>query len=261
MEPLQGGRENAIYRLDDKIIRPVGRWSRAVHQLLDFLEKSEFHGVPKVFGVDEQGNEVLSYVAGDVYNYPLSGNVATQEALTSAATLLRRYHDATADFLAQTQLDALEWMHPVRSPIEVICHGDFAPYNVALKDDTTVGLFDFDTAHPASRLWDVAYAVYCWAPFKTHVHDKLGDLESQSARAKAFCDHYGLTPSDRHNLVHVMMLRIQALVDFMHKEAEQGNRAFIDNIRDGHHLAYLADIDYLEENALFISKAVMGEDY
>lgn len=52
------------------------------------------------------------------------------------------------------------------NPIEVMCHGDFAPYNVVLNGSDAVGIIDFDTLHPGSRLSDVAYAVYRWAPLK-----------------------------------------------------------------------------------------------
>lgn len=55
-------------------------------------------------------------------------------------------------------------MLPARSPAEVICHGDIAPYNSAVRDGRVIGFIDFDTAHPAPRLGDVAYAVYRYAP-------------------------------------------------------------------------------------------------
>lgn len=150
-------------------------------------------------------------------------------------------------------------MHPGREPIEVICHGDYAPYNVVLQGNQTVGIFDFDTAHPAPRIWDTAYAVYCWAPFKTHEYDALGDLNSQSVRAKQFCDAYGLCNVDREVLVMTMIDRVQALVDHMHSEASNGNEAFIENIRDGHHLAYLADIEYLRKNTDQITQSLLSE--
>ena len=65
-----------------------------------------------------------------------------------------------------------------------------------------------DTAHPAPRLWDLAYAVYCWSPFKTYEYDALGDLNSQSARAKLFCDSYGLSNAEREKLVATMIDRV-----------------------------------------------------
>lgn len=248
MEELQGGREGLIHRSDDKVYRPSGFWSPSIHKLFAHLKSVQFDSAPKSFGFDSNGNEILSYVSGDVYNYPLVGAISTTEALSSAAALLRQYHDATVSFVQSEQCNDLRWFLPTREPQEVICHGDYAPYNVALSGNTVVGIFDFDTAHPAPRVWDVAYAVYCWAPFKTNAYDSLGDLTEQSIRAKQFCDSYGLSYEDRAQLVDAIISRLQALVDFMHDEAAKGNEAFIANIKDGHHLAYVADIEYLKRN-------------
>lgn len=260
MEELQGGREGQIFRSENKVYRPRGQWSETVQRLLSYLESKGFDGAPKPYGFDDNGNEIVSYVDGEIFNYPLIGNIATTEALTSAAKLLRRYHDVSSSFLAQQSHRSLEWMLPSREPKEVICHGDYAPYNVALIESEVVGIIDFDTAHPAPRVWDLAYAIYCWAPFKTDPYDAMGDIESQTARAKQFCDAYGLHEADRLTLVAVMAERVQALVDHMHNQAQKGNKAFIDNINDGHHLAYVADIQYINSNKQYITDILMAKN-
>lgn len=253
MQTLEGGRIGQVFREKDKVYRPKGFWSDAVHQLLLHLHEVGFTGAPYPIGFDDQGNEIVSYVKGDVYNYPLVGNIATEQALTSAATLLRCFHDATLSFVNSSQTADLQWMLPSRNVNEVICHGDFAPYNVALIDKQTVAIFDFDTAHPAPRVWDVAYAIYCWSPFKTDPFDALGDINSQSQRAKMFCDAYQLDEPDRKRLVQVIIERIRTLVDYMQSEAKKNNTAFVENINDGHHLAYLKDIRYLQDNEQLIT--------
>ncbi|WP_432453391.1 phosphotransferase [Agarivorans sp. QJM3NY_29] len=259
MEELQGGRKGSVFRLADKVYRPCGFWSQSIHQLLRHLKREQFYGAPESFGFDEQGHEILSYILGDVYNYPLVGAIATKAALCSAAAVLRLYHDATVSFVQCGQSNQFKWLLPAREPQEVICHGDYAPYNVALNGNTVVGIFDFDTAHPAPRIWDVAYAVYCWAPFKTKPNDALGDLRLQSIRAKQFCDSYGLPYSERVQLVDVMISRIQALLDFMHDQAAKGNEAFIANLKDDHHLAYIADIEYLKLHQQIITDSLNGD--
>lgn len=256
MEELQAGREGQIFLTEGKVYRPSGFWSESVHKLLYHLESKGFYNAPKFLDYDSDGNEILSFVSGDVYNYPLKGNIATDEALISASKLLRQYHDITASFITSPSFESSQWMLPSRSPYEVICHGDFAPYNVALDGDKTIGIFDFDTAHPAPRLWDIAYAIYCWAPFKTNQYDALGDLTAQSARARLFCDGYGLSNKERGKLVETMIDRVQTLVDFMQSEANKGNVAFIENIKNGHHLAYLSDIEYLKTNSQFITNSL-----
>jgi len=253
MEELQGGRDVGIYRADDKVYRPSGFWSKSIHHLFTHLRDEQFNAAPESFGFDENGNEILSYVSGEVYNYPLTDAVASHEALCSAAVLLRQYHDATVSFVNNGQNEELEWLLPHKEPQEVICHGDFAPYNVVLNGNIVVGIIDFDTAHPGPRIWDIAYAVYCWAPFKINPHDSLGNLVQQATRAKQFCEAYGLSRHECNSLVDVMILRLQALVDFMYLEADKGNEAFITNIKDGHHQAYFDDINYLKLNKQMIT--------
>jgi len=159
MQELTGGREGAIYQKDNSVIRPLNVWSPTVHKLLTFLESEGFNGSPR-FISSEVNCEVLSFVEGDTFNYPLSGAIASEQAVSSCARLLRKLHDTTANCLLLNDTK-LQWMLPSREPQEVVCHGDFTPYNVALKGREIVGVFDFDAAHPAPRLWDLAFSVYC----------------------------------------------------------------------------------------------------
>lgn len=105
MEQLHGGRENAIYRLGDKVSRPSGKWSETVQKLLLHIANKGFTSAPKPFGFDNNGNEILSYVEGEVFNYPLKGNIATVEALVSAGQLLRQYHDASRSFISENSAE------------------------------------------------------------------------------------------------------------------------------------------------------------
>ena len=248
METLSGGRDSAIYQDGDTVLRPLSPWSPTIHRVLQHFEQQGVQGVPRFIAVEGQ-QERLSFVVGEAYNTPLIGDIAGLPALCSAATLLRTLHDASVTFLAEHPVEEGRWMLTPRAPYEVICHGDFAPYNVALQQGEVVGVFDFDTAHPAPRLWDLAYAVYCWAPFKTDSVDQLGTLDEQIARAKVFCDGYGATAAQRQALPAAMVDRLTALVDFMRVEADNGNAQFAANIADGHHLAYLADIAYIQQHA------------
>ncbi|RBO13872.1 phosphotransferase [Vibrio cholerae] len=247
VEELSGGRESAIYRDGEVVYRPLQPWSSTIHLILKHLERAKVDEIPRFLGVN-QNQEILSFVAGNTYNYPLVGAIATNDALMSAGKLLRKIHDSTASLLEQLDVNAHRWMLDPREPFEVICHGDFTPYNVALLENTVVGVFDFDTAHPAPRIWDLAYSVYCWSPFKTDSNDKLGTISEQVVRAKLFCDSYGTTESEREQLADAMVQRLQALVSFMRSEAENGNESFAENIEQGHLQAYLNDIEYITEN-------------
>ena len=46
--------------------------------------------------------------------------------------------------------------------------------------------------------------------------------------------------------------RLQSLVNFMYKEAEEGNETMKTNIADGHHLLYIEDIEYIKTHSIFI---------
>ncbi|MBK8905645.1 MAG: phosphotransferase [Anaerolineaceae bacterium] len=258
MEYLQGGRENQIVRKGAVVHRPAGPWTPSVHALLRHVRVVGFTAVPEPLGFDDAGNEMVTFLSGEVCNYPLSAAAASQEALVSAAHLLRVYHEATRSFLAQN-LESHTWQLPTQTPVEVICHGDFAPYNVVLNGRRAVGIIDFDTAHPGPRIWDIAYALYRWAPF-THPQnpDGRGDLETQIGRARLFCEAYGFPVAQRHALVEMMILRLQTLVNHMQAEAQKGNEAFIANLADGHHLLYQADIAYLGKKRPFILAGLQG---
>ncbi len=258
MEELSGGRKSAIYRYGDVVYRPLQPWSPTIHQLLKHLEHSNVHQCPRFIGIKEN-QEILSFITGDTYNYPLVGAITSAEALTSAAKLLRKIHDATASLLSQMDLSKQQWMLEPKEPFEVVCHGDFTPYNVALSKNLVVGVFDFDTAHPAPRVWDLAYSVYCWSPFKTHSLDKLGSIKEQVARAKLFCDSYGATAPEREQLTDMIVARLHALISFMRKEAENGNEFFVANIEQGHLQSYLQDIEYISINKQKIQLAVCNK--
>ena len=140
---LGGGWEAGPVRIGDTVRRRSGRWTPAVHALLRHLESVGFDAAPRVLGVDGQGREVLSYIEGQAGNYPLPESLWSDAVLDQTAQLLRRYHDATVGFVPP--VDA-SWLHGVREPVEVICHGDMAPYNCIYRGDRIVCFIDFDWA-------------------------------------------------------------------------------------------------------------------
>ena len=246
MEQLLGGRAS-IYRKGNAVYRPLQPWSSTIHCLLAHLRRSGVRETPVFLGAEGK-YEKLRFVPGNTYNYPLSGAVATLEALRSAATLLRKIHDASVSFLTEGDPMNMHWMLTPKEPFEVVCHGDYAPYNVALTGNFVTGVFDFDTAHPAPRVWDLAYSVYCWAPFKADSVCQLGTLNDQVLRAKLFCESYGATKSMVNQLVDVMVGRLILLSNFIRSEAESGNEKFSNDIEEGHIEEYLNDIDYIKKN-------------
>jgi hypothetical protein len=256
MQELSGGREGAIFKRGNTVIRPTDPWSSTIHLLLKHIRDEGFTAGPQFISVDSH-NEVLSFVEGDTYNYPLLGAIASETALVTAAQLLRAFHDASKSFLNHNPIEKMTWMLPTRAEADVICHGDFTPYNVALTGNSVTGVFDFDTAHPAPRLWDVAFSAYCWAPLKVDAGSELNSIEIQEQRTRQFCDAYGLNGESRIQLVSTVVERLESMVAFMFTEAENGSEKFQKDITEGHHLSYQNDIDYLKQHEQRIGLALV----
>jgi Ser/Thr protein kinase RdoA (MazF antagonist) len=243
-EILSGGGVNEVVRIGDRVRRPTGFWSPRVHDLLRHLADQGFTAAPRVHEVTGDGFEILDFLPGAVSNYPPTPAAASTGALLSAAALLRAYHDAVAGYAERAPRDG--WQVPATEPVQVICHGDFAPHNCVLDGEQVVGIIDFDHARPGPRLSDVAYAAYRWVPMTAPENaDGFGTAEEQARRLRLFCDRYGLSGAERGRLVDAVAARLRELVAFMHAQAEAGSEAFAGHIADGHDRQYLTDAAYV----------------
>ncbi len=232
-----------IVRRGATVLRPMGPWSPTIHRLLLHLRARGFTLSPGFRGVTKEGLEILDYLEGTVGGYPISPGAETREALASAAHALRDFHNASASF---TRERSDKWMLAPRAPHQVICHGDFGPHNCILEGTSVVGMIDFDTAHPGSRVWDVAYSVYRWAPMS--VATDVGGartVSEQAERVQLFCDEYGLTRESREQLVDVVVERLRALVNFMRHQAARDVEAYARHVERGDDVLYEADIEYI----------------
>jgi Ser/Thr protein kinase RdoA (MazF antagonist) len=243
-----------ITRTDDRIHRPAGPWTPTVHRLLSHLHDQGFVAAPEPIAIGD-ALETVSFIPGEAGEYPWTDDVASEAALVTTARLLRHYHDAAATF--PRSADDV-WSQAERFPTETICHGDFAPYNVVFDGRSAVGVFDFDTAHPGPRIWDVASAVYRFAPLTTGTVEgsRAPRLEQRLARAAEFCNAYELAPADRERLAETMIASLVAMVTTMESEAAAGNPKFISDLEHGHADLYRADVTYLETHAAAITDAV-----
>lgn len=207
---LSGGNSNTVVRVGDTVRRVPGPWTPAVHELLRTLRDAGVHEVPEPRGFDDQGREVLSYLPGDVGNYPLPDWLWEPAILDDSAALLRRVHDASVPLVG---LD-LTWNFPHHEPAEVICHNDVAPYNMTFIDGHVSGLFDFDTASPGRRIWDLAYLAYRLAPFGEDSGTYLSDDE-RLARMDRLTSAYGMAFSRDAMLssIHARLLDLATYTD------------------------------------------------
>src|SRR4051794_5285127 len=145
--PLDGGAINAgVVRVGDTVRRPHNDVTREV---LVHLARAGFDAAPRWLGMNEQGRDMLTWIGGDTYTErgrlhpyirdPPNRITFSDEQVAAVMRLLRRYHDT---------FDA-----------EVICHGDFGPWNIVWRDGLPAGVIDFDNAYPGDPSGDVAYAL------------------------------------------------------------------------------------------------------
>ena len=242
-------------RIGDTVRRTAQPWSACVQAVLRHLQGAGISGIPRPLGFDELGREVVSFVPGDVWDYPLPEVARRESTLVSTAVLLRRLHDATAGF--EPPADAC-WMlaMPGDLPAEVVCHNDFAPYNVVFGDDGPVGVIDWETAAPGARVWDVAYAAYRWVPLSRSAPAELLDAHARARRLRIFCDAYGLGAADRAILLATVARRVTALRDLLVAEAARGNPVFAEHLADGHVEEYDADLAYLHASRAALAESL-----
>jgi aminoglycoside phosphotransferase (APT) family kinase protein len=167
-----GWTTEGVVRVGDTVRRPPVFATQLMRDVLVHLEQVGFPSAPRWLGFDDQGRDVLSFVEGDTFS-DCRAIVWSDEQLEASASLLRRYHDAVAG----TSIAGGE---------EVVCHGDYGPWNLIWRDGLPFCVIDFDTTHPGPRAEDVGYALW------KHLNLGLVDLpaDEQARRARLFVGAY-----------------------------------------------------------------------
>ena len=240
-----GGNLNDAVRIGDTVHRTAGRWTPAVHTLLRFLEERDFPA-PRVIGMDDQDREVLRFIDGEAHSgtfEPLPRTLLADTHLVAAAKLLREYHALVADF--RPPPDA-QWRLTAPTPHEVICHNDWTPWNVLLREGRVAVMLDWDLAGPGSRVWDVANAAYAWVPLIAASH-LAPPLDEQIRRLRLFLDSYGFT--DTSEVLSTMRARLLYVSRFITREAAAGDRGMQRLVAMGAPRGmFETDIDWLDRN-------------
>jgi hypothetical protein len=185
-----------VRREGDVVRRPAAFWSPAVHDLLHHLEAVGFPA-PRLIRA-EGDEEVLSWIDGES---GASGwaKIVPEAGLRDWASFLRRYHDAVAGYCPPHES---VWSSGPGGcgPGEIVCHGDFGPWNGVWRGGQTAGLLDFDHARPAPPLFDLAYALEYAAPFRDDAECLrwLGypGRPDRRRRIDVFCEAYGVAVPD-----------------------------------------------------------------
>ncbi len=181
MRTLRGGRQTpGVVQIGSTVRRPRSGQSDFVARVLRHLELKEFNGAPRYLGLDAQGRDMFSYIAGEV---PKELGEFSSRQLMLAAELLRSFHDATIGF-------------ECTSSEMVVCHGDPSPCNCVFLEGVPYAFIDFDDAYIGDRALDLGYAAWLWLD----IGNPELSPQSQAARLQRFFSDYGagrrLSPAD-----------------------------------------------------------------
>lgn len=209
-KPLEGGNMTPVSRLGDQVFREAGPWTPTIQRLLAHLREQGLEWVPEPQGWTKDGREALAYLKGKVPTYPLPDWVYDEDVLRQAATWLRALHDATVGY----EDPEANWRGVPRQPHEVICHNDFAPYNMVFRDHELVGVIDWDFAAPGPRLWDLAYLAYRTVPLMRSENPDSPTISIDLlGRLQLLLDAYG-SDATVPELLGVIVERLEDLADF-----------------------------------------------
>jgi len=242
---LEGGNMTAVVRVGDTVRRAAGPWTPTIHAFMRHLRASGFASVPEPLGLDERGREIISLLPGAPATYPLPGFAWTDATLTAVARTLRSFHDAGAGFVPPP--DA-RWRWPAHEPAEVVCHNDFAPYNLLFERGRPTGVIDLDLASPGPRVRDMGYAAYRFVALTDPGNPDVPyrGVTEQRRRLAAFCAAYdapAITPGD---VIDAAIAKLHELTTFIAEAAAAGDPAQEAVLARGDIEIYERDMAYLE---------------
>jgi hypothetical protein len=144
-----GAMTDGVVRVGDTVRRPPRYATQLMRDVLVHLERAGFDAAPRWLGFDEQGRDVLSWIDGETLTergqmHPYIGDppgriTFTDEQIAAVMRLLHRYHDTFGD--------------------DVICHGDFGPWNIVWRNGLPFAVIGFDNVYRGDAADDVAYAL------------------------------------------------------------------------------------------------------
>jgi hypothetical protein len=248
-EVLQTRADRRVVRVGDTVTHPTHPWTPAIHALLDYLHEAGFPYAPRVLGVDGD-TEILSYLEGE------SGpdgwaKVVDENGLRAAARLLRRYHDTVAGWRPDSAPTWFDGRTGAGTDGEIVCHGDFGPWNIVWQGVEPVGLLDWEYANLAPPLQDVAYALEYMAPFRDDTECvrwlRYPEPPDRRRRIEIFAEAYGLSTTD--GLVELVIETQRKGLDTVRSLAQQGFERQVQAVADGELERIQAQIAWSERHA------------
>jgi Phosphotransferase enzyme family len=247
-EVLAGGNMTAVVRVGDTVRRAAGPWTPTIHAFLRHLRASGFTAVPEPLGIDDQGREIISFLPGAPATYPLPDFAWSDTTLSAVARFLRAFHDASVGFVPPARG---QWQWPAHEPSEVICHNDFAPYNLMFENGELTGVIDLDLASPGPRVWDMAYTAYRFVPLTDpdNPDAPFPGAKEQERRLAAFCAAYADPSVGPSDVLESAAAKLRELVAFIERQAAAGDAAQQAVLARGDVLIYRRDIAHIVQLA------------
>ncbi|WP_423916964.1 phosphotransferase [Candidatus Poriferisodalis sp.] len=153
--------------------------------------------------------------------------------LASVGELLRSFHDRVAGFAPETGFE--EGPQAVAAG-QVVCHGDVAPRNTVFRDGRATAFIDWDGIFVSAPMWDLAHAVWQFAPVCDDADPWLGDWPStpdRSARIAALVGGYRLSADRAHGLADMVVEVIAGCRRSVVCKIAAGIPAFVQMEREG----------------------------
>ena len=210
-EPLSGGaRLGHVVRVGDTVRRASGPWTPAVHALLAFLN-ARGYPAPKPLGIDTSGREILSFIEGEPTTWPFPEFFKHPGAVEHVGDMLRRYHEVVAEFVPPPDAVWQECDQAQPAAGEVVCHCDFAPYNLIWRNEQIIGVIDLEWARPAPPIRDIAFSAWMTVPLRNGEDREVmsfDHLPLVRERLIALLSGYGM--ADRRKVLeHVLALQLE----------------------------------------------------
>ena len=226
------GRVTEFVKIGDTVWRPATESSASVRQLLVHLEQAGFNGAPRFLGAEPDSSIVLSWIEGWVPADTECWRLGRSE-LVSVGELLRSYHDCVAGFAPETGFE--EGPQAVAAG-QVVCHGDIAPRNTVFGDGRAAAFIDWDGIFVSTPMWDLAHAVWQFAPVCDDADPWLGGWASppdRSARIAALVGGYRLSADRADELADMVVEVIVGCRRSVVRKIAAGIPAFVQMERKG----------------------------
>jgi Ser/Thr protein kinase RdoA (MazF antagonist) len=247
-EVLPGGLEiGRVLKVGDTVRRAAGAWTPTIQALLAHLASRGFPS-PRPLGLDDQGRESVSFLAGRCSNWPWPPALLATSGARRVGALLSRYHASIADFAPPSPT---LWRHGAQQigPGEIVLHGDFGPHNLIWSDAEVTGVIDFELARPGDPLADAGFAVIRVAQLRPDEMTRpvgYAAPPDRRARLAAFAAGYGASPGE---LVAAALTEQRDEIARIERYGGAGLEPWASFLRRGLQEQALRELAWLEANA------------